>query len=110
MVKRWYDLETGAAPAALSRRELLQKWLVPGDISRIARRLGLTIGHVSAVGTGKATGSRVMNALLDQAVLNKKNGISSTSRYEAMQLKMDFLNGRVPESALPKPQTQYLRP
>lgn len=98
LVKRWYDLETGA-PAAQKLepkaqiQQAIDRYWVQGDNTRVAERLGLSPEHVSKVKRGLEQSARVTEALLDQCIYNKENGLDKAGITPAIQMKLDALNG-----------------
>lgn len=93
LVMRWEYLENlkrgrriKVLPHERRYFEILNEYLVRGDIKRISEQLGVTAGHVSRVKRGVCRSWRVMRALIDRCGFNKVHNI--TDGYP--QLKLDL--------------------
>lgn len=65
-------------------KKLLSKvsvYLVKGDVSKVAKSIGRSVSHVSAVKNGRKISHYVMRALVEKANENKKKGIQMVLGY-----------------------------
>lgn len=101
LVKRWYELEMELQQpkkgiALLEHEtplfEILEKWLVRGDLKKVAADLELTPNHISRVKRGIYRSHRVMEALIKKAKYNKDMGLSNGYSKNFSQLALELFN------------------
>lgn len=92
LVVRWLELEqeNQSLKRQLKLREdereliqLLKTYLLPGDQAKIAEELKVSRRHISHVKCGKRRSSRVLAALVDRAIYNKRTGRQLVIGYDA---------------------------
>lgn len=92
LVVRWFELEQDALTRrrVIKLREdeqdllsLLREYLLLGDQMKIAAELGVSARHVSHVKCGKRRSSRVLAALVDRAIYNKRTGKQLVIGYDS---------------------------
>ncbi|MGY6521995.1 MAG: Rha family transcriptional regulator [Mongoliitalea sp.] len=91
LVVRWMELEleNKALKKRLNLREdeqqllsLIDKWLILGDQVKIANDLGVSPKTVSKVKCGHTRSKRILAALVDRALYNKRTGIQLVIGYD----------------------------